>query len=69
MTYIISTKVRVDIRSNGADLSGEYGPDSKDIPTAVGDHLVALGLAEVSKSSAVKKAVAKDNDTITEETE
>ena len=58
MNYIISKVVRVDLRHNGVEYSGEYGPDSKDVPAIVGDHLVSLGLAELVKDA--KKIVAKE---------
>lgn len=56
-TYTITESVHVDIRVNGEDFSGSYGPGDVDLPQPVADHLVAVGLA--TKATATKKASAK----------
>lgn len=53
-TYTIRESVHVDIRVNGEDLSGTYGPGDVNLPMPVADHLVALGLATLAVAS--KKA-------------
>lgn len=58
MAYQLSEKVVVDLRADGQDLSGEYGPGEVDLPRPVAELLIAQKLATevVASKKAVKAA-------------
>lgn len=55
MTYTVSEKVHVDMRVNGEDISGDFGPGDVELVQPIADLLLASGLA--TEVSASKKAV------------
>lgn len=61
MAYKLTSKVRVDLRANGEDLSGEYGPGEVELPRPVAELLLAQGFA--TEAVASKKAVKPEPET------
>ncbi len=54
MAHTLKEAVHVDLRHNGTDYSGDFGPGDVELPAPVADLLVASGLA--IETSAPKKA-------------
>lgn len=67
MAYTLSSKVRIDLRADGKDLSGEYGPGDVDLPRPVAELLIAQGFA-VETTASKKAAKPAQVETPTAET-
>ena len=61
MSYTLKTAVHVDLRADGEDLSGTYGPGVADLPAPVAALLVAQGHAVPAEAKTSK--ISKTNDT------
>lgn len=59
MSHKIEGTVQVDLRADGIDHSGTYGPGDVELPEPVAELLVAQGLATPSKG---KPSKAPDQD-------
>lgn len=55
-TYTLKEQVHVDLRVNGEDLSGDFGPGEIELPEAVAEHLVGLGLATPTTAKKAAKS-------------
>lgn len=51
MAYTIKSKAQVELRLNGVDYSGEYGPGDVDLPEPVAQLLIEQGLATPATSA------------------
>lgn len=66
-TYTLPERVRVDLRADGVDLSGEFGPGDVELAPAVAELLTAQGLATPAKAKAPKTPRTPDTNTHTED--
>lgn len=58
MAHTLTVAVHVDLRVNGEDLSGDYGPGDVNLPEPVAALLTAQGLATPSKGKTSKSPAA-----------
>ena len=74
MSHTIKGTVQVDLRADGVDYSGTYGPGDAELPEPVAELLTAQGLATPAKGKSPKAtdqdaapAAAPSTDTTTED--